>query len=257
MDVVTEKGLPKWFNLSWYDQLNDFSPNDWAHTLQIRYYLNNALNNSDKLQTLKNIFQNKISEPCANMEPLLQSTPYFDYPQNVLDTPTVGLLSTENFMQIHRLMGEYGYEEQKPFQWQNFEDEDIPNTQYVNDVLNEELSSAIQLELRLDGSDKEILSNLKDMLPKIRERYSISNQKHFTTAKLGKWCNSQSLAYIDLKLGGRLNGTHLKDHTLGITLFPDEYDINPSDRVRRTTKDHADEMLQLRTITALFTQSPN
>lgn len=257
MDVVTEMGVPEWFDLSWYDQLNTFTPIEWATALQMRYHINTLLSKPRSRRGAESLFETKISEPCTKKEPLLQNLADCYYPSETFHTPTVSLLSTDTYTALYYLMTEFGYDGTTPFSWEIVEAGDLPERLYVNDVLGEELGSSIHMEVSLDGSDKEILNSLKAMLPKIRERYNINNQKHVTNAVMEKWCASKALAYIDLKLWQQLNGTHLTDNKLGLALFPGEHNIVPSERVRRTTKEHANKMLQRNTLAALFSQTPN
>ena len=47
------------------------------------------------------------------------------------------------------------------------------------------------------------------------------------------------LPYLDLTLWAQAHGVEITQHAIGSALFPDEYDVNLAERIRKVTKPRA------------------
>ena len=77
----------------------------------------------------------------------------------------------------------------------------------------------------------------------------------FTTIDLQRWVKLKVLSYIDLILISSYEGKTLTQNMLGRVLFPDDYDIDVTERIRQSVKPLADSLLDIHTLEAIFSQS--
>ena len=66
-----------------------------------------------------------------------------------------------------------------------------------------------------------------------------------------RWCKYQILAFLDLKIWATFEEVNLPYHVIGEALFPDDIDIDTTERIRKVTKLLAGEAINKETRTWL------
>ncbi|CAG9269355.1 DUF6387 family protein [Paraburkholderia caribensis] len=100
-----------------------------------------------------------------------------------------------------------------------------------------------------------ILEDTQCIVENLRAEFGIYDQrKPFDQKSFDRWHQQRVLAYMDLRILARVNGTKLTEHSIGVALFPDEIEINPAERVRRTIRPLAERLLTIQTSVSLAAQ---
>lgn len=92
------------------------------------------------------------------------------------------------------------------------------------------------LEVDLSASDEQIKQNFDAWLCKVRELYSRRRTSRITKRDFDDWEISKVVPCFDLMTISEIEGRQLSNHHLGDLLFPDEVDVDVSERVRKITK---------------------
>jgi hypothetical protein len=79
-------------------------------------------------------------------------------------------------------------------------------------------------------------------------------KKMFNLKEIEKWCNNKILPYIDLTIISESEGEKLTQHTIGQLLYPDEYDVDLTERIRQTVKPLAKSIFNINTLKMLELQ---
>jgi hypothetical protein len=97
------------------------------------------------------------------------------------------------------------------------------------------------VEVSLLATDEQIMSDFHYWLTGYRKAISYeSHKKNFTDKDLSEWIEYRVLPYIDLMLIAKLEGKSITQAKAARLIFPDEHDIDITERLRRTTKVKAD-----------------
>jgi len=104
----------------------------------------------------------------------------------------------------------------------------------------------------LNATDKQIIDDFQLWLKVIRELLNVKSPKtYFSENKFKQWANARVLPYIDLSLWSKAHNVRIKDKLYGDILFPDEIDIDTTERIRKTTRPLAKKFLSKTTLFAL------
>lgn len=107
----------------------------------------------------------------------------------------------------------------------------------------------------LGASDEQIMNDFRHWLTEYRKFTGYeSPKKNFTDKDLSEWVAYRVIPYIDLKIIANFEGKTIKQAKMARLIFPDEYDIDITERLRRTTKPKADWLFSGSTITAILAQ---
>jgi len=118
------------------------------------------------------------------------------------------------------------------------------------------VASDAWLIVDLNAADKQIIDDFQSWLKAIRELLNIKSPKTtFSENKFRQWTNSRVLPYIDLSLWSRAENVWIKDKLYGDILFPEEIDIDTTERIRKTTRPLARRLLTGTTLAALQLQA--
>ncbi|TPQ24336.1 hypothetical protein C2U68_20270 [Methylomonas koyamae] len=111
------------------------------------------------------------------------------------------------------------------------------------------------LLVNLHATDEHIMEDFKNWLIKTRESSSKkSAKKAFTEIDFKEWTEYKILPFIDLKIWGEISGHRLTNSVVGNLLFPEEPEIDTTERIRRTTKPKAERLLNSSIIDAFGVQ---
>lgn len=96
-----------------------------------------------------------------------------------------------------------------------------------------------------------LIESFETWLSEKRRTSPRSPPRNFTPSTLKKWSDSKVLAYIDLTAICEEFKLDLPNHEMGKLLFPDEYSVDLSERVRKVIKPLADELMTGKVLDAL------
>ena len=107
----------------------------------------------------------------------------------------------------------------------------------------------------LSGSDKQIKKDFLYWLENYRRATGYyAPKKNFTEKNSNEWISMQLLPYIDLTLIALYEGISITQYKLGSLLFPDDIEIDGTERIRRTVKPKAEWLLEQSTSLAMQSQ---
>jgi len=116
--------------------------------------------------------------------------------------------------------------------------------------------SRAMLTVDLVATDEQLIKDFREWLKTIR---AISKnkvrEKKFKPNDLKKWVNYQILPYLDLTLIADAEEIILTQNMLGRMLFPNEYNVDLTERIRKIVKPLAEWLLDSNTLEALHIQS--
>lgn len=120
----------------------------------------------------------------------------------------------------------------------------------------EEFGGFTFAQIDITASDEHLIEDFKMWLKDTRALIKIEAQPHkFTETDMADWHTKRVLPYIDLTVWAKLKGVDITQQEIGIVLFPDDFNISLSDRVRRTVKPLAEKLLKFSTVGAISAQA--
>ena len=102
--------------------------------------------------------------------------------------------------------------------------------------------------------DSMIIEDFKQWLKGARSVFNMPTKNLFSDANMASWARNQILAFIDLNIWARYEGVTITDAVMGNTLFPDEIDIDATERIRKTIRAKADYLMRPSVISAIYKQ---
>lgn len=124
-----------------------------------------------------------------------------------------------------------------------------------NDIYPGSFKTAF-VEVDLGASDEELVDGLKVWLSEkrtelIKHNVQTSRKKAFTQKDCQDWSDKKVLEYLDILIFSKFFGVNPPNHAIGSFLFPDEYDTDLSERVRKVIKPLAESLMQSETLSSL------
>jgi hypothetical protein len=115
------------------------------------------------------------------------------------------------------------------------------------------------IKVSLQGTDDEIIKNFQTWLTEYRKEINyFSKEKSFTNKTLAGWIKDRLLSYIDLSIITKYEtNQQLEHHVAAQLIFPDEYDVNVPDRIRKTIKPKAKLLVSEKILSAMQAQLAN
>lgn len=230
--IKSTKEMPEWFDINKYSDVQ-LSLSDWLNQLMVRKWCYLDLENKaagEKYEThrLESLINNGILSLESNLYlgGLLNSPPidgrYFI--RKLEDISHQHISQCENGDQIASFTGKARF-----------------NSMGFNHIMFLAFDADVPNEL--------LLAEFKNFL---KEREAIKGKlKRITDADVNRWVKNRVLAYIDLDLWAIHENVEFFDNVLGQSLFPDEYDVVLPERIRKTIKPLALELMELSTLKAL------
>lgn len=111
------------------------------------------------------------------------------------------------------------------------------------------------LEINLDASNELILEEFKDWLVQTRSNSNEGIKRRFSSADFEDWSSSRLLPYWDLTTIATMENSIIPFHVLGKILFPDEYEVDLAERIRKITKKKCQYLFTHKVVVALYAQS--
>lgn len=97
----------------------------------------------------------------------------------------------------------------------------------------------LSVAVDIDASDATILSDFQVWLAHARQTYDAPKLKAVSDADIQSWIEFGVLPYFDLQYWCQINGFTITDSVMGNALFPDEFDVDVAERVRKVTRPRA------------------
>ena len=233
------------FDLSWlalekYDEQAKFSGMDWFIQLHFRYCIKGL---GEKHPDLVQKYIDLIKE-----NPIIKSKNHKDLNSPVRDANYIDLLMANDrnpkIREFYNLSAK--------------EIDEIAESAIAPNTNNEWAIHKPILAIDLDASDEQLLLCFKRWIQEQRIKSGHKpKSKMFTTNDYKKWISNMVLPYLDITLILDFDGNDLPYHFIGNSLFPDEIEIDVTDKVRRTVKPLANSLLEIDNLSVLRAQQDN
>jgi len=109
--------------------------------------------------------------------------------------------------------------------------------------------------INLSATNEQIQNDLIHWLTHYRQAVNDQNQKKlFTQVDFDYWVEYGVIQYLDLMLIAKIEGKKITQNKLARMIFPNEYDVDIVERVRKVTKPTAEWLIKSEIYRALSTQ---
>lgn len=273
MEKITVKEIPDWFNLENYKNAKNLTAMGWYSQLVSRRGLYNqvsdlnAYNQSvdeDQRYKLKdfisigaaNIYENiKKNGLLSNVDEVY---PYHKVFNNISSLSIRDCFSIETELSVIKTK-EHLEQLKKIHEKEMIDiDSDIKNNTLLSKPLNEILDFGNDqlVKINLSASDEKIISDIKDWLKEKRNEHkkNIYTKKNYTQIHFDKWISKSVLPYLDLTIWAKMESKSISYNVMGKTIFPNEYDIDLAEKVRKTVSDLALSLITRESLVMLGSQ---
>jgi hypothetical protein len=264
------KGLPEWFCLENYKDAESLTPQEWYENLYNRstFFVNHRLSHSDnpKVPIERKEY---CKARCKQFVDLIAEEPIVRVADQHKVTGIFGFTTVDS-LRNGELVGNYQLlVENAPPVFGEYEElhNRSKNEAFRLSHKNETLSNFFSqkctsldyekalIEVNMHASDEQIVEDFKNWLANTRRVMNKKTaKKRFSVMDFNEWAEYQILPYLDLKIWSLFSGCHLTQVMIGNALFPDELDIDTTERIRRTTKKKADWLMNHTVLDALGRQ---
>ena len=90
---------------------------------------------------------------------------------------------------------------------------------------------------------------------KAKYKLKHDRKRKFSKVDFARWSANAVLPYIDLEIWSKYEGGSIPSHVMADAIFPDEIDIDVSEKIRKVTKPSAKKLLNYSTIEMLKRQA--
>lgn len=283
---MTKKWTPDWFDIRNYDAVATMNLAQWANALNFRYWLTSSRSevqfimselfptDEDKILALASASQAPHKGwPFECDEPLPE-----EQERQSVSSVSIDLLGAywgqitskgdgakfKKALEIGRTPKQNDLAE-KYSQLANTTIDEYFLSELKKQQLSDDLSVSSHFErtggftlaqIDFGATDEQLISDFKKWLANIRSLTKSENvSQRFTPAEMEAWHTNKLLPYIDLTIWMKITGAKITQQQLGLVLFPDNFEIILSDRIRKTTKKDADNLLKISTIFAICQQA--
>jgi len=250
------KTIPSWFKLSNYDDCASFTSAQWLNELSMRLiyiqrkHFENGAPTSDSRQLVDHIKTNGL---VSKMKPYSYSKDLKELLRQPENTYQENRASVRNLSQRtaygffldanNKEEIEYDYSVMSDTStesvWGRLEERKAASSRLSHPIINTQdyysSEGTAFLEINLAASDEQLLKEFKDWLNDARCDESFV-KRQFSKADFEGWHTSRILPYWDLTSIAALENATIPFHILGEALFPDEFGVDLTDRVRKVTK---------------------
>ena len=264
-------GLPEWFNLENYKDAELLSPFEWHENLYIRkmfyVYLESAKNGwanggeKDAMGRCKEIIEVITTKPVLRKS---NEKKWYSSKAN-----TVDFLSNNTLIQDYKLLAERApscfsevmrLENQIKHQDQKITDFIDANelsalAEYLYRPFSPSRGSEARITVNLLATDEHLMSDFKEWLANVRKNsYYKITKKPFSLTDFKEWAEFKILPYLDLKIWSEFTDCQITQTIIGNAIFPDEFKVDTTERIRRTTKKKAEWLMDSLLLDALDAQ---
>ncbi|MFC7515132.1 DUF6387 family protein [Herbaspirillum sp. GCM10030257] len=274
-----------WFDVSNYDQCKEWTAEEWYYAILWRNYLLVAVDEITSVfadEFLKLMIKTEPTEwPLA---PELRTSLWSECIVNIHQdprpqrkSPFMGSDTKYQYQAVRECdlstLGAFANElinsrptRESEVLFGNIWDEEFSNTvgnKTIDDLYTEKFGAVrdenIQLVLLVDleAPDSVLIEQMLNLVHGRRALHRVDAlPKVPDDVQLAKWHRSRILGYVDINLYKKILGVSLTDHQIGMLLFPNEYDISLSERIRKVIRPLATKVFRPETLSALEASHP-
>lgn len=254
--IRNAKDIPIWFDISRYQKANKLDINGWFANIAIRTEWLNNETPGNKAEFHEQMFADPIVTSIETIDPAYCWT-----------CSPVNNLSVYSLTKLHQIV--LGYQqtinEDDPF---CYHDPELGPScilhQSVADILrhvNFITDGIAQIEVNLNAPDELILHSFKEWLAIQRSEEADPLTKRLNKtideSDFADWTEKQLLAFVDIEIWSKFEDTRITDNAIGAAIFPNEYDISLSERIRKVIRPLSRNVFNWAFLAALETQLNN
>jgi hypothetical protein len=273
LQQTIEQYLPKWFSLDKYDPCASMSLEAWRHAIRDRQDIQFSLYRGENScwsggfsRSIELLFKDSISKLGGTYVAQPKSYPGRDrfdseFPDEALP---VAPLTVES---VFQLAGAALDTAQGGDQRDYLLNDQVPKSYYeareywgysktpVDDILNPkkeegdfwEYGPLAHLQVDLSSSEEDLSRSFAEYIKVMKQKYSLVDEQSslLRESAFKKYHKHRVLPYIDLMLWFEYKEVSITHQQMGLILFPNQYDKPLDDRIRRTVKPLAEELLSL------------
>lgn len=283
------KAIPPWFNLDNYCDLANFTAKEWLDEIFVRQEYSEILMNPDKYFNdliIEDDFSDQ-KEKALNFFHTIKKQPLYQSSKRIVSSELKTIFENlkganeeykQKFFSVQELSQYKAYSfflnsnKQKeiendcsPFGVSNDYEELIEEIKrsletrikYSHPIANFDGYEGTKfLEIDLNASDEQILNEFKIWLSDTRNSSNSfkSLKRQFPPYIFQDWYSSKILPYWDLINIARIENATIPFHVLGKALFPDEYEVDLAERIRKVTKKKCQFIFSVEVVGVLVSQ---
>lgn len=275
----TWKKVPSWFNLENYRQSFNFTAKDWLEEIEQRLIFKSMLaipefysddHFNAKRESALQFFEDLKKHPLISTYEISDSKfqqmhSMSKYKHIFYSVQDLSEFQAYEFFMLLDNKAEFEKDYLTHFNWvfSNREDwiEGVKDrlefrNKYSQPIANHEIHGNEKfLKIDLDASDEQIISEFKKWLIDNRSASEKFIKHQLLTKDFQDWADSQLLPYWDLTTTAAIENASIPYHVLGNALFPDEYGVDLTERIRKITKKKCQYMFSREVSGALLAQA--
>lgn len=268
----SQRDLPEWFSLDDYDFCSSLPIEYWLILLNYRHSIRSCLRNRERNQRIdcdqeiEELFQESVEVMSAMRmgefvidleidQPPEVYSPFHEMNSSV-EPMTIGAFETlwsslredEEIQKFYEFLIEDKqqtsfYEAREYWQLQN---------QLVDDIAlgitgENEWHGEGNFHLRIDvaATEEQLVQDFRKYVREIKARLRMDALpvKNVNMIQTKKWHEQKVLPYLDLTLWCEYKGMRITQQRIGSLLFPDEIEISLDERVRKTVRPLAEQLI--------------
>lgn len=251
---MTDTSSFSWFDLSKYDSVENFNIDDWYYQLDKRRVIHKfSKENPETIEKVGVERWNDINRIAKKHIASIKNEPIFTYQK-----PKRRVLSVRDasFFDLHLAT----YTNKTLENVFNLSDYELLHEMGKTPVVSKPdkgtgFDRAI-LTIDVGATDEQLINDFSQWLKNHRTitKYKV-REKRFTSKDFEKWISNKVLPYLDLTLIANAEDKQLTQNTVGRLLFPNEYDVDLTERIRRSVKPLAELLIDNKTLEALNYQA--
>lgn len=130
-----------------------------------------------------------------------------------------------------------------------------PHDFHIKQYSNFEIEPSAHVVVNLSATDEQIKNDFAHWLTHYRQAINYQHKKKlYTQVDFDYWVEYGVIPYLDLVLIAKIEGKKITQNKLARIIFPDEYDVDIVERLRKITKPTAEWLIKSEICNALSTQ---
>ncbi|WP_420956609.1 DUF6387 family protein [Burkholderia gladioli] len=269
--LTSRTSLPASFDAAKYDACATFKTVDWYSNLMQRALSRSMAERGDwYLSELKGKAEGLFNKPVL---PAVKLEEGGGFEKNVHRSQVKDQTALEHILGGHTLEGYedqgrkyhqaseivlrefFGETESEGCHHRAYDVLSVPAWKMMADIgLN--LMGEVAVKVDLFSSEDKLVDDFKKWLKATRAALDIPNlQRRFKGGDFYRWSQNRILAYLDLSFWAQINGIQLTNQVIGVALFPNEFNVNLAERVRKVVAPLALSAASPPYLEALFSQA--
>lgn len=254
--------LPSWFDLKNYESLSNLTIEQWAKVIYTRYELVNSLNQS-KPRTHRNA--QETDNATDDYLTILAAISRAPFSHSTTDSYPA-LRKPVSHLDIDDLIELWGTISPKILDSSRYAyaDKETADFSFIENTIDSALALEKQqlinqaktfLSIDLTAPDQHLFDSFKIFLKNEREkRKHYYRNKNFQQSDINRWLKQRCIQFFDLSLYLKITNTDESLQAIGLAIFPEDYDVALSERIRKTTKPLTEALISEQTVRILEAQ---